>query len=289
MCNKLIIIFSCKICNKEFKYKSDLDIHLKRKISCNRILKCNKCDKKFKLKSDSQRYLNKKFDCSNKSINNELVELQNQVKELQQQLITISNSNNTLNSHNQTNSHNNNHTNSHNNIIINNFGNEDISHITKELLETEILNILNRETNLGNKKVLEYKNIKYSPIDIKLIDIHILLMKLIYFSKLENNTIKKDDDKYYVNNNNWNEISLSDLNLRVLNKQQEVLICLKSSELISERKFMKLLENYFGYQEDNLKIKTGQIEFILPKRKFLIIRDLIDYELENLNLVLSHN
>ena len=275
-------MFKCEKCEKIFKLKTDLNRHINRKISCNRILQCLKCNKKFNFHRDLQRHLNKKFDCSNKNINKELYNLQNQVKELKEQLIMISNSNNTINSHNTTN------TNNTNNIIINNFGNENISHITKELLEMEILNILNKETNIENKKILEYKNIKYYSIDIKLIDVHILLMKLIYFSKLENNTIKKTDDKYYVNNEEWKEISLSDLNLRVLNKQQEILIKLKSSTLLLEKKFMKLLENYFGYNESHLNIKSGEIEFILPKRKFLLVQELLDHELENPNLVLKH-
>lgn len=277
-------MFKCEKCEKIFKLKTDLNRHINRKISCNRILQCLKCNKIFKLKYNLQKHLNNKFDCSNKNISKELTDLQNQVKKLKEQLIMISNSNNTINSHNQ----NCNNTNNTNNIIINNFGNENISHITKELLEMEILKILNKETNLENKKILEYKNIKYYSIDIKLIDVHILLMKLIYFSKLENNTIKKTDDKYYVNNEEWKEISLSDLNLRVLNKQQEILIQLKSSTLLLEKKFMKLLENYFGYNESQLNIKSGEIEFILPKRKFLLVQELLDHELENPNLVLKH-
>lgn len=51
---------------------------------------------------------------------------------------------------------------------------------------------------------------------------------------------------------------------------------------------MKLLENYFGYNESQLNIKSGEIEFILPKRKFLLVQELLDHELENPNLVLKH-
>lgn len=202
-------------------------------------------------------------------------------------IITTNNLNNinSNNNNNNINSNNNNKT-----IIINNFGNENIEHITKKLLEKEIIKIANKNWDNCFRKQLEYKDINYNMLNIKLIDIHLLLTKLIYFSKKENHTLKKEFDKYYIKYNDWTEIELELLNLKVLSKQQEVLVKLKNSKLINNHSFIKIIENYFGGDYDNkLKIETGKIEFILSSKKYEMLTKLLNHELQNHDLEINHN
>lgn len=272
----------CVKCNKKFKTNQDLNRHLSRKIPCDRILKCCKCDKVFKTKFNLERHKN---TCS-VSLEEYVNKLKNELDELKLQINTNNIQNNNYNNTQNNNSHNT----QNNTIIINSFGNEDISHITKELLEKEFLKIINKDTITNDSPIIQYdyngKKINCRYGDIKLLDVHILLTKLIYFSKKENMTLKKECDKYYIvdTNEDWKEINFDDLHLKVLNKHQNVLIELESSTLINDYKFIKILENYFGSDSNcNLQIQPTKIEFILPKRKYKLLSELLDYELEEIN------
>jgi hypothetical protein len=265
----------CIKCNKEFKTNQDLNRHLSKKISCDRILKCFKCDKILKTKFN----LNRHMSICKVSLEDCFNELRNELDALKLKLLTNNNTQNTIINNTQNNTTNN----TQNNIIINSFGNEDISHITKELLESKILKII----NTSNSEIEKYNyegiilNCRYN--DIKLLDVHILLTKLIYFSKKENNTMKKESDKYYIKDDKWKEINFNELHLKVLNKHQNVLIELESSTLINDYRFIKILENYFGSDSNcNLQIQPTKIEFILPKRKYKLLSELLDYELYNM-------
>lgn len=283
-------MFQCIKCNKEFKTKQNLKNHLNKKIPCDRKLECNRCKKIFDTNQHLKQHLNRKTSCQVIELQQEnaLLKKDNEILTLKLENIELKYNNQLINTINSNN--NNNTINSNNNIVINNFGNENLEHITKKLLEKEILKIANKSWDECFQKQLEYENIKYKMIDIKLIDIHILLTKLIYFSKKENDTIKKESNRYYIHDNEWKEISFDDLNLKILNKHQQVLVELKSSKLLTDNKFIKVIENYFGSDEEyNLKIQAGKIEFILPKRKFEIISKLLDHELENKNLDINHN
>jgi len=71
-------MYECKICNKEFKLKTDLQRHENRKNKCSKedireegkkVYKCKKCEKIFKLKNNYLVHINRKKSCI--EINNE--------------------------------------------------------------------------------------------------------------------------------------------------------------------------------------------------------------------------
>jgi Meiotically Up-regulated Gene 113 (MUG113) protein/C2H2 type zinc finger protein len=59
------MIFKCDKCDKEFKFKSKINEHLNRKISCNRIIECQYCKKEFKTLHLLKQHTNKKNKCIN--------------------------------------------------------------------------------------------------------------------------------------------------------------------------------------------------------------------------------
>jgi hypothetical protein len=101
-------MYNCIKCNKEFKFKSELERHKNKKKSCNKIIeyKCNNCNKEFLNMSNLKSHINKKNKCVKINLEDKIKELELEVKELKQ----------------NTNIHNNNIDNS-NNIYINNSGN----------------------------------------------------------------------------------------------------------------------------------------------------------------------
>jgi hypothetical protein len=155
-----------------------------------------------------------------------------------------------------------------NNTIINNqiniFGNESVEHITKKVLEREILKVAQKDYDECHRKKLKFREIIYPMIFIQMMDVHLLLTKLIYFSKKKNNTMKKENDKYYINGNDgWEEVDLEKIHLKICNKHQEVLIQCKKL-IVENREFRKTVENYFGLDDEfQLKIETGNIKDIL--------------------------
>jgi len=100
--------YTCKDCNKVFKYKSKLEEHKNRKNSCVKIKKdnnCTICDVKFNYKSDLDRHLE-----SNKHKNNYNIQFNNNT------FIT----NNTINNHIS---------------IVNTFENTNISKIDNDFIQ----------------------------------------------------------------------------------------------------------------------------------------------------------
>jgi hypothetical protein len=192
------------------------------------------------------------------------------------------NINNGIINNNNTNTNTNtNNINSHNTINI--FGNESLEHITKSILEKEILKIADRQYDECYKKIMEFRGIKYPRTYIKMIDVHILLTKLIYFTKKKNMTMKKENNKYYITDEDgWNEVDLEHIHIRTLSKHQEVLVQFES--LILENKFFKkTIENYFGHDDEfKLKIEVGKIEFILSKERYNLLNEILDHELDNI-------
>ena len=66
-------MFKCNLCNKEFKFESELTKHQKRKTLCNKIkidLKCNLCNVKFKWPADQMRHEKTKKHLDNIHIEN---------------------------------------------------------------------------------------------------------------------------------------------------------------------------------------------------------------------------
>jgi hypothetical protein len=278
----------CIKCNKIFNSNRDLQRHLNRKIKCDRVLECDNCKKKFKTTQNLNKHLNNKKKCKklDPEIENVILKLEKEVLVLEKKVLELTQihniNNGTINN-----------TNNINNGTINNiniFGNESLDHITKQILEKEILKIAERKYDECYKKIMQFQGLKYPTTYIKMIDVHLLLTKLIYFTKKKNRTMKKENNKYYITNEDgWNEVDLDHIHIKTLTKHQEVLVQFKS--LILENKlFRKTIENYFGTDDEyKLKIEAGRIEFILSTDRFNLLNKTLDYELENIeNLEINH-
>ena len=283
----------CVKCDMVFKTKRNLKNHLDKEIPCDLILQCENCKKIFQTKYNLQSHLNNKNKCkkmdpvtelelvkkeldfSKKEIFNlksEVIELKTENEKLKQTIIIYDNHgtiNNTINHITK----------------INIFGNESLEHITQAILEKEILKIAEREYNNCFKRHLEFRGARYEGSSfIKMVDVHMLMTKLIYFTKKANRTMKKENDKYYINNEEgWEEVDLDQIHIQTLTKHQEVLVRFKSL-IIENQVFRKTIENYFGHDDDfKLRIEAGQIEFILSDKRLRLLNKTLDYELENLD------
>ena len=280
----------CIKCNKIFNSNRDLQRHLDRKIKCDRVLECDNCKKKFKTIQNLNKHLNNKKKCEklDPEIENVILKLEKEVLELKIENIELKQINNINNSTINSTINNNINNGTINNINI--FGNESLDHITRQILEKEILKIAERKYDECYKKIMQFQGIKYPTTYIRMIDVHLLLTKLIYFTKKKNRTMKKENNKYYITNEDgWNEVDLDHIHIRTLTKHQEVLVQFES--LILENKiFRKTIENYFGHDDDfKLKIEVGRIEFILSTNRFNLLNKTLDYELENIdNLEINH-
>ena len=280
----------CIKCNKVFKFKSDLQRHLNRKIKCDRILECDNCKKKFKTIQQLDRHLNNKKKCEklDPEIENAILKLEKEVLELKIENIELKQINNINNG--TINSTINNNINNGTINYINIFGNESLDHITQQILEKEILKIAERKYDECYKKIMQFQGLKYPTTYIKMIDVHLLLTKLIYFTKKKNRTMKKENNKYYITNEDgWNEVDLDHIHIRTLTKHQEVLVQFESL-ILENQIFRKTIENYFGHDDEfKLKIEVGRIEFILSRDRFNLLNNTLDYELENIdNLEINH-
>jgi T5orf172 domain-containing protein len=66
---------TCEKCNIEFKSVRNLNLHINKKIPCDRIIKCNNCLKIFKLLSHLTNHLNRKNKCIKIDFEKEIKEL----------------------------------------------------------------------------------------------------------------------------------------------------------------------------------------------------------------------
>lgn len=280
----------CIKCNKIFNSNRDLQRHLDRKIKCDRVLECDNCKKKFKTIQNLNKHLNNKKKCEklDPEIENVILKLEKEVLVLEKEVLELKQINNINNGTINSTINNNINNGTINNINI--FGNESLDHITRQILEKEILKIAERKYDECYKKIMQFQGLKYPTTYIKMIDVHLLLTKLIYFTKKKNRTMKKENNKYYITNEDgWNEVDLDHIHIRTLTKHQEVLVQFES--LILENKiFRKTIENYFGHDDDfKLKIEVGRIEFILSTNRFNLLNKTLDHELENIdNLEINH-
>ena len=280
----------CIKCNKIFNSNRDLQRHLDRKIKCDHVLECDNCKKKFKTKQNLNKHLNNKKKCEklDPEIENVILKLEKEVLELKIENIELKQINNINNGTINSTINNNINNGTINNINI--FGNESLDHITQQILEKEILKIAERKYDECYKKIMQFQGLKYPTTYIKMIDVHLLLTKLIYFTKKKNRTMKKENNKYYITNEDgWNEVDLDHIHIRTLTKHQEVLVQFESL-ILENQIFRKTIENYFGHDDEfKLKIEVGRIEFILSRDRFNLLNNTLDYELENIdNLEINH-
>ena len=280
----------CIKCNKIFNSNRDLQRHLDRKIKCDHVLECDNCKKKFKTKQNLNKHLNNKKKCEklDPEIENVILKLEKEVLELKIENIELKQINNINNGTINSTINNNINNGTINNINI--FGNESLDHITQQILEKEILKIAERKYDECYKKIMQFQGLKYPTTYIKMIDVHLLLTKLIYFTKKKNRTMKKENNKYYITNEDgWNEVDLDHIHIRTLTKHQEVLVQFESL-ILENQIFRKTIENYFGHDDEfKLKIEVGRIEFILSRDRYNLLNNTLDYELENIdNLEINH-
>ena len=276
----------CIKCNKIFNSNRDLQRHLDRKIKCDRVLECDNCKKTFKTKQNLNKHLNNKKKCKklDPEVENVILKLEKEVLVLEKEVLQLKQINNINNGTINNNINNG----TINNINI--FGNESLDHITQQILEKEILKIAERKYDECYKKIMQFQGIKYPTTYIKMIDVHLLLTKLIYFTKKKNRTMKKENNKYYITNEDgWNEVDLEHIHIKTLTKHQEVLVQFESL-ILENQIFRKTIENYFGHDDEfKLKIEVGRIEFILSRDRFNLLNKTLDYELENIdNLEINH-
>ena len=130
----------CIKCNKIFNSNRDLQRHLDRKIKCDRVLECDNCKKKFKTIQNLNKHLNNKKKCEklDPEIENVILKLEKEVLELKIENIELKQINNINNGTINSTINNNINNGTINNINI--FGNESLDHITRQILEKEILN-----------------------------------------------------------------------------------------------------------------------------------------------------
>jgi len=108
-------------------------------------------------------------------------------------------------------------------IKINNFGDEDITFIKRNILYTELINVLDKKYSKDyysrKFKVNEYK---YTGIiDLKMIDMFIYFLKLLYKNEnyLSNQTIKYENKDFYIyKNEEWVEIKVNELINQIFSK-----------------------------------------------------------------------
>lgn len=185
---------TCDKCSKIYSSISSYNRHIKLgrcKIKINEML-CNYCNKSFKSKQNRQKHEIKCKDTRDnemKKLNDKIIELEELVKSSQSSTNNIVN-NNIIN---------NNNNNTQVNYFINNYGNEDISHITKRdflrIFKTRKMSIpkfiemlhFNKDVPQNhNVYISNYKDnyaLIFSDNKWKIIDKNEILRKLIFDSR----------------------------------------------------------------------------------------------------------
>jgi len=96
-------MYICDKCRKQFRRYDHYKRHMSRKTPCNVSLNCPYCDKKFKYKSLLEVHYNPKSRCYVKKLELDKKDLELKYEKLKNQLISIQNTTNMQNSHNNTN------------------------------------------------------------------------------------------------------------------------------------------------------------------------------------------
>jgi len=107
--------------------------------------------------------------------------------------------------------------------VLNNFGEEDITFIKKNTLNIELINVLEKIYSKDfHSRKFKVNNYNYTGImDIKMIDIFIYFLKLIYNNEnyIHNQTIKYENEVFYIyKNEKWVEISVNELINQIFSK-----------------------------------------------------------------------
>jgi hypothetical protein len=257
----------CEKCNKEFKTKRNLNLHINKKIPCNRIIKCENCLKIFITIQNLDKHNNRKNKCIKIDLEKENIELKHKLEiielkleneklknsiiplpnNIQQPITNINNNtliNNTLNA----------------NIQINNFGEEKIKKIKKEELE-ELNEILFRTGFPEGIKIdtkLRIDDLDYTGGYVKRIDIFKYFIELIYKNELipENTTIKYDNNNkkiYYYKNTEWCILESEKMNeiLKIIIENIGKIII--KYKIIKNEDMIWYLTEYIGDDYDNIK------------------------------------
>lgn len=185
-----------------------------------------------------------------------------------------------------------------NDILINDvhiFGKESLEHITQRILEKNIEEIIEIDTEEFKNKILQINSQRYRREHIRDIDIHVLLTKLIYCVDAQNKTVKKENGLYFINGDNgWETVSIEYLNNKILTKHQEVLTICEQS-ILDNKLFMRSVKHYFQDDENyDLIIKPTGIQntFLEHYPRNNILKKILEYELDNLdnliNLKIDH-
>ena len=273
--------FICSNCNKEFS-KYNLQRHIEKKYKCYIKLIFDICNKEFDTYQALTRHKNNKKKCSKLDLETkyiisqqkiELLELKLQIANLIQLKNNDSKVSNITNNNNNTNN---------NTIIINNFGNENLDHIKISKLFNSINDISKKKYIECERKIMLYKDLRYDSHSISTIDVYNLLFDLIFLVKNENRTLKKENNKFYIKNEDWQEIVLDELTLKVFIKQQEVLVKIKSKMLLKNRDFMKIINMFFIRDDfNNYIIEVGNIEELWFSSRMKIFKKLLNYKLDS--------
>ena len=120
-------MYKCKICGYETQYKSNLNKHINKKLSCKpsieklMIYNCRYCNKTFEHRQSKYRH---QRECSHK-MNNDILELRDEINELKRMIYTKpTNTNINIEKVENMNIE----------IVINNYGYENIDYISNDYL-----------------------------------------------------------------------------------------------------------------------------------------------------------
>jgi len=93
-------MYSCELCNKEFKNKQNFKSHMTKKIPCNRIIKCNNCNIEFKTLQILKNHLNRKNPCKKIDLEEENIKLKEEIEKLKNNKTIINNNTNNITNNN---------------------------------------------------------------------------------------------------------------------------------------------------------------------------------------------
>lgn len=221
-------MYKCKICGYETQYKSNLNKHINKKLSCKpsiekpMIYNCRYCNKTFEHRQSKYRH---QRECSYK-MNNDILELRDEIKELKKMI--DKNPKNTINIENVENMN--------IEIVINNYGYENIEYISNDYLSKLLelpLSAIKRLVKCihFNKNHPENQNLK------------ITNKKLPYISLFSTNKWLLEDKKEVIEN-------LVDNGYNIIDEHY-----IEVGENLTEKQRERYKKFQFNYENDDTKLK----------------------------------